>query len=346
VDEFDHHCPWLNNCIGGRNYKFFFASAAFVPIMLGILIGSSTMLVVREFQRSSPRLNIIVTLLVAGGLNIPLLMLDAMLLGFHCFLVARGITTYEYLTGKRPAPSQKRSEDTPAPTQTEKRRLRPASGTLLLACTGPMAKLKPLCLSADKAAMSTCSSCRRGARGDTKIVAQDVPQPAAGAMEKDEQKAEPLPPDTEQAFNRERSSSETSLRGVAVAAAPAPSLPDTADGGDLDAQGPIATAVAIPPGSPTAGLPDKDADPTTPWYYAPARMTRSISDFLFGTVVPEEPDKSDMNQDPETEHPQSPHQPYLVIPCCQETEQVVVEHPPDPQEPEQQLAQNCRVVTV
>lgn len=24
VEGFDHHCSWLNNCIGRKNYKFFF----------------------------------------------------------------------------------------------------------------------------------------------------------------------------------------------------------------------------------------------------------------------------------------------------------------------------------
>ena len=38
VKNFDHHCNWLNNCIGGPNYKQFFSFILFLHIALITII--------------------------------------------------------------------------------------------------------------------------------------------------------------------------------------------------------------------------------------------------------------------------------------------------------------------
>ena len=100
VLRFDHHCPFINNCVGHRNYVFF-GSFIVLALVLGAMILFAVILwsASGNNQWASPTVIIIVSCIV-GIPTALVLLLGVTLFIYHVFLVCTGQTTRENLTGR------------------------------------------------------------------------------------------------------------------------------------------------------------------------------------------------------------------------------------------------------
>ncbi|THD27648.1 Palmitoyltransferase [Fasciola hepatica] len=98
VDCFDHHCPWVNNCVGRRNSRYFFMFLLSLCTHIIVVFVVTLFHLLQSLESVGHYVNIIcIVILILSGLSfVPVIGL----LAFHVFLISRGMTTNEQVTDK------------------------------------------------------------------------------------------------------------------------------------------------------------------------------------------------------------------------------------------------------
>ncbi|KAM6334926.1 palmitoyltransferase ZDHHC18 isoform 1-T1 [Alca torda] len=97
VERFDHHCPWVGNCVGKRNYRYFYAFILSLSFLTAFIFAC----VVTHLTLRAQRDGFLTTLKTtpASVLELVICFFSVWsilgLSGFHTYLVASNLTTNE-----------------------------------------------------------------------------------------------------------------------------------------------------------------------------------------------------------------------------------------------------------